>query len=320
MHLFSFIFIVSIIIVEIKSKNKEVGKGKMLNKKDLKILESLMMLYAVKRCHGKKSAAKDLNTSIDTLNKYLENLEEELGVKLLIVHKHQCELTNHGKKAVEVAEKIRSCLAEVYRRAGAEDDTRGEIKIAYERNAYLPEFRNIYKIYPQISFCFDIFETISNVKSYSYDIFLCNSLPKEEDFVVVYAKEIPCRFFASKNYLAQHGFPKDCEDLIAHHKLILKEDFLEQLCIKSKKAFFLVSNNSFLLKEAVVHDAGIGVLPFGEIEDNKNLVCLKDIPCRVKCFLYLISDKRLKDKPRVRNVLNYYKKSLQEMNFSDFEG
>ena len=292
----------------------------MFNKKDLKTVESVMMLYEVKRSRGKKAAARNLNTSIDTLNKYLENLEEELGAKLLVTRRHQCELTKQGEKAVLAAEKIRECLSEVYAEASSEKEIKGQVRIAYERNTFLPQLCKIYEKYPQLSFCFDAFEKISEMKNHLYDICLCYTIPKDNDAVVVYAREIPCGFFASKGYVKEHGNPENFEDLLLHHKLILKREFSEQLKLSGKKVFQLISNNSFLIKEAVAHDAGIGVLPFVQVNGKEDFVCLKNIPCCIKCCLYLVSYRKIKEIPKIRMVLDYYKRSLQQMTFTDFQG
>ena len=64
----------------------------MFSKKDLMNMEGIMMLHAIKKSSGKRNAAKFLNTSIDTLNKYLNNLESELGVKLVASDEKGCKI------------------------------------------------------------------------------------------------------------------------------------------------------------------------------------------------------------------------------------
>ena len=55
----------------------------MFSKRDIMNMEGIMVLQAIKDNAGKRNAAKRLNTSVDTLNKYLMNLEAELGVTLV---------------------------------------------------------------------------------------------------------------------------------------------------------------------------------------------------------------------------------------------
>lgn len=51
----------------------------MITKRSLQNLSALMMLLAVDRYQSKRKVAECINTSIDTVNKYLRNLEQNLG-------------------------------------------------------------------------------------------------------------------------------------------------------------------------------------------------------------------------------------------------
>ena len=44
--------------------------NKMVNKKDISMIESLLFLQAIDQCAGKRKASESLCTSIDTINKY----------------------------------------------------------------------------------------------------------------------------------------------------------------------------------------------------------------------------------------------------------
>lgn len=77
----------------------------MFSKRDLMNMKGIMMLHAIKKYGGKRTAAKFLNTSIDTLNKYLSNLENELGVKLVASDEKGCFLTPKGEQVTEMPKK-----------------------------------------------------------------------------------------------------------------------------------------------------------------------------------------------------------------------
>ena len=61
----------------------------------LGILEGILFLRAIEQCEGKRKASEALCTSIDTINKYLENLEQELKS---ISQKKITELCVHDEK------------------------------------------------------------------------------------------------------------------------------------------------------------------------------------------------------------------------------
>ena len=290
----------------------------MFSKKDLKILESIIMLCDVKRNSGKRLAAKRLNVSIDTLNKYLDNLEEELGVKLVLINNRHCGLTIYGEKIVKIAEQIRECLQKVYKETLIKDINR-EIKIAHDRNIYAPKLQQIYKVYPHISFCFDAFEMLPDMSDLSYDICLSCTIPKGEDLAVIYKKEVSCGYFVSKKYLQKNSCPQNFDDLLKNHNLIIKKDMWSQINdgkkqMKQKAKIRFMSNSLPIVKEAIIQGGGIGILPLLLNRQEEELVWLKDISCDVKECLYLLSPKTVKDVPCIRQVLEYYKKIMQDLN------
>ena len=53
----------------------------MLTRKDMNKLVSLLYLLSVSQNASKRKASEKLDTSIDTINKYLGDLEQNLGEK-----------------------------------------------------------------------------------------------------------------------------------------------------------------------------------------------------------------------------------------------
>ena len=151
-------------------------------------MEGIMMLHAIKRSAGKRNAAKFLNTSIDTLNKYLNNLETELGVKLVASAEKGCTLTEKGERVVEIADVIKKNLQQAYAVAPLEKNVKGEVRIAYERDArsnmyvYLGD---LLTQYPDISLYIDTFDEVPDMNKMSYDICISYNIPKGDDTVIV---------------------------------------------------------------------------------------------------------------------------------------
>ena len=79
----------------------------MVSKKDISMLESLLFLQAIDQCSGKRKASEALSISIDTISKYIENLEEDLGVKLISSSGKGSNLTSVAQRIVEKASKIK---------------------------------------------------------------------------------------------------------------------------------------------------------------------------------------------------------------------
>lgn len=71
--------------------------GGMITKRDINSIESLLLLLAVTQHSNKRKASEALNTSVDTINKYIDNLEQDLSLKLLYSDSRGTNLTEMAK-------------------------------------------------------------------------------------------------------------------------------------------------------------------------------------------------------------------------------
>ena len=164
----------------------------MFSKKDLMNMEGIMMLHAIKKSSGKRNAAKFLNTSIDTLNKYLNNLESELGVKLVASDEKGCTLTEKGEKVVEIADIIKQNLQQAYAIVPTETAVKGEVRIAYERDARSNMYVCLGELLeqsPNLSLYIDTFDKAPDMNKMAYDICISYSIPRGDDWVVGYRRK-----------------------------------------------------------------------------------------------------------------------------------
>lgn len=53
----------------------------MITKRDINTIESLLLFMAVTQHSNKRKASEALNTSVDTINKYIDNLEQDLSLQ-----------------------------------------------------------------------------------------------------------------------------------------------------------------------------------------------------------------------------------------------
>ncbi len=294
----------------------------MVSKKDLVNLEGLFMLYAVKINDGKVMAARRMNTSIDTLNKYLEILERELGFQLIAVNDRRCALTEYGEKLFVLAEKVVDCLKSAYEMRERENAVKGEVRVACDRivkynlqGGYLDSFLDKYS---DISLSVDTFDTVANRDKKDYDVGLSYDFPKDDDLVVLTTKEIACGFFASNNYLQKHSVPQNLADILQKHRLILKREWLDKYGndikdLDNNTQSICLSNSNFVVNEMVTAGGGIGILPKSFAKQNYELICLDDIICPFNSKVYLFARKEVKDVPRIRAVIDYYKQVLAAM-------
>ena len=286
-------------------------------------LEGLVMLYAVSKHSQKKRAAKALNTSLDTLNKYLQSLENELGVKLVSASERGCSVTSSGEKILEIATQVKDCLSQIYSVSPLTDEVSGEIRIIYDRNVrcniYLRKMGEFYSQYPNLSLLTDVSDDeIIDMSTQEYDIALSYDIPKGEDVVIEASKYTPCGFFVSADYLLHHPCPQSIDEMLNEHHLVLKKDawkWLENAAkIKqSTKRGTILSNSTFVVNDAVMNGAGIGVMPMSFAKAGQKLVCLDHLPCHVNSTIYLTSHQSIRNITKVRMVLDYYKRLLADL-------
>lgn len=295
----------------------------MFNKKDKTILQGLLMLGAIKQYASKAGAAKGLNTSVDTLNKYLSFLEIEFNTKLISTTERGCILTSDGLKLAELTEQLRNCLLQIYATQTAPSETpSGEIRIAYDKNIrcnlQTRKIQEFYSSYPGLSIIADTYDNTPDIANLGYDICLSYGIPPGNDIVIIASRQIACGYFASAYYLATHAQPCNEEDIFRNHRLILRKDDSNRIensnRLLSNSAYKpFISNSTVILTELVANSCGIAVMPLYFARNCPGLVHLEHIKCAAFVTIYLTSQRFIKDIPKVRAALNYYKQLFKKL-------
>jgi len=290
--------------------------------KSLNNIESVFMLEAIRRFHVKRQAAKELNISVDTINKYIEGLEQELGIKLVTVGGNGCSLTENGAKVADICMAINECMQKIYDINIKESEIKGEVRIAYDRdvrsNIYARNLAKLFQRYPQLSPKIDTYSSLPDLGDLRYDVCLSYYIPKGDDLVILAERKVPCGYFAAAEYLQKHPYPATFEDILHNHRIILKKNsntrtdkIIEQ--VEKSGGQVCVSNSSFIINDMVASGVGISILPISFAREDNNLVCLDNIKCDVYKTIYLLGHRTTKDIPKIRVVIDYYKDLLKNL-------
>ena len=110
--------------------------------------------------------------------------------------------------------------------------------------------------------------------------------------------------------------PQNIKDIIKNHRIVCKSDpvyYDKQYreILKNSENVRYISNSSGSVIDAVRNNAGICIMPLRFAEEG--LICLDNFDWNSHISIYLFSRKRVKDLPRVRAVINYFKEILQRM-------
>ena len=298
---------------------KIVSEDKMIGKKDLSVLESVLFLRAIEQCYGKRKAAEALCTSVDTINKYIENLEQDLGVKLISSDGKGSTLTNEAQRIVDKSSKIKEVLDDIYNIRLENKEIKGEVRVfmslGYASYLAPQDLSALFDVFPDLVVNSISSLDVSSLNVKDADVILTFEEINNNDVVLISDKIVYCGFFASSEYLSKKGYPVDIDDLIDNHRLITKYDSLLRKVVgdeKFKRAkVCFKSNNSLALINAIQNNTGIGIMPLGFA--SQGLVCLDNIACDVSVNYRLYANRNTKDIPRVRTLINFYKDIMDKL-------
>ena len=290
-----------------------------MTKRDISMVESLLFLQAIGQCSGKRKASETLSTSIDTINKYIENLEEDLGVKLVSTNGKGSNLTCVAQRIVDKAAKIKEILDEVTNIKFENREIKGEVRICislgYASYVVPKELYTVFDVFPELKICSVTLSDISKVDMKDIDIALTYEEINSYDVTEIASKKVYCGFFASPKYLSEHGYPVDLEDLLKNHRLLNSRDNMLKKAIGEenfKRAHICFQTNNTLAKiNAVENSAGIGIMPLSFA--LQGLVCLDNIAVHNPVCYHLYANKYTKDIPRVRTLINFYKSIVDKI-------
>lgn len=294
----------------------------MITKKEIAKLEGLAYLYAVSKAKSKKEVAEKLGTSVDTVTKYIAELEAELKTRFLMSNGRGTVITPEGRRILGVADDIIKAI----RSLGDYEENamayRGIVRLGLTDS--ISEYLQVENLsgflqkYPDIHVEAYIGNNLPDMNSLEIDICVAYEVPDGDNLVVVASHELKCGLFASPEYLKNYGHPKNMEDLTKNHRLCYKtygkvylngwKDILE----KAEHVVYQ-TNSVHSLRGAMEAGICIGICPFSY--RSKNLIHLSNLNFEFNLPIYLIAHKDTKDMPRIRVMIDYIRDLMKMRSF-----
>ena len=293
----------------------------MITKKSLQNLNGLLMLSAIAKYQSKRKVAEVTNSSIDTVNKYISNLEQVLGVQLVVNNAKGTYLTSRAELIVEQVENLQLLLDKIYSPLDYDSRYKGSVCVCLPLMVSTALFpcgvTGFCEEYPDIKVISLTTLGSPDYREMGIDFGIVTTLPESlKDFSLLYKKNIECRFFAVPGYLAKYGTPGSLDDLLANHRIInglQNENYVpgwKELMSKAKNISFS-SNSTFAVLEAIRRGVGIGLMP--RQFQGGGLVRLDELAGGLQMPVYLVVNNCTKDIPRVKIVTEYYKAALDRI-------
>ena len=296
----------------------------MITKRDINNIESMLFLLAVTQHTNKRRASEALSTSVDTINKYIDNLEHDLNLKLLYSDSRGTNLTESGEKILESAKQIKDIVRGIYS-ANVENkktlkEYSGQVRVAMNIgvNANLrPEAaKNFFDKYPNISIVSTVMSDKPKLDNMAYDITITDSRPTSPNVSVMREISVGCGFFASPEYIREHGQPLDFKDMLRNHRILTTANsahYIKGWKDALKRANFVSFNTTSFESLVNLVNSGLGIAVLPLFYQKEGLVCLKNIPCESSLKFYLSAHNNIKDIPRVRTVIDFYAAMLDKI-------
>ena len=293
----------------------------MLTKKDMNKLSGLLYLLSISQNSSKRKASDSLNTSMDTVNKYIGELEDELGFKLLASNGRGSQITPQAQEILPFAGTLKSILREMEFVAASNSHVTGLVRVGVEdcitTLPFTQKVMEFFGLYPGLRLQTETCSDMSALIAQDVDLVLSCQPPNNSELMICQSKEVQCGLFASQNYIAQFGMPYDKDDLLNNHRFCEHVNYVKYIngwrdLRKGIKHVVYLSNSIHTVNIMIEAGAGIGLLTLNW--KNENLVniasIMADTDAKLSYPVYLIGHRNKINLPRVKAVIELVKQMM----------
>ena len=278
--------------------------------------DQLRIFHAVVETGSFTKAGRKLRIAQSSISRQVAELERKLRISLFHRHSSGLVLTDAGQTfeqtATEIFSQLSKGLAQIndYR-----EIPRGPLRITTSiafGSAWLTlrmtEFR---KLYPDIAVTLFLTDDLTLDLSLSQaDIAIRFADQTQPNLIQRHLMTIQFQFFASKEYIAKRGEPKNIEELDQHDIVIYGDEMPAPVQVlnwlpsagkttadKPREATLRVSS-TYAIFQALLSGLGIGALPYYLSEGSKLVRVLRDVK-GPQADAYLVYPEELKNSRRI---------------------
>ena len=283
----------------------------MFSKKEMATFNALYYLYAISQSNSKREVADLLGTSVDTINKYISDIENVLKVTLLNSNGRGTALTQEGRYYAKIAETIVLSLRKMSHAENYLSMVNHTLKISMPDIISYDFGENNINAFIKSNPDVNIVTEIEDRPGAKADICLSLYPLKGGSWEKIAEKNIPCGLYASKNYLKKYGMPKNYNDMIKRHRICNKsssEYYIPGWGEVLRTAHFIVLWNDSIFSHysAIKNGVGIGICScdYG----RRNLIRVNTISnFDTSCKIYLNVRKYVLTTPQLKSFLEFSK-------------
>jgi len=288
--------------------------------------KELLIFSQVAKLKSFAKAAKVLNLSNPVISTRISNLEQEVGVALLVRNTRNVNLTNEGRLFLEHCHKI---LGQV---ENLDNFLQNCIGISGKLRIVLPAYFSRYHIvpyldefltkYPDLTLDISLTENPVNIIEEGFDLQIRIQIPEEEDLEVSKLSTNTKILCAAPSYLEEYGEPKTPSDLLNHNCLIFGENDVwrfqnkitrEVVNLRDMKGNMRCDNGE-IIKDLVLQGSGITLKSaydsHDEIASGKIVVLLQDYEILHNTQFYAVYPNSKSIPPKTKAFIDFFKEKL----------
>ena len=287
--------------------------------------DKLRIFHAVADAGSLTHAGEVLHLSQSAVSRQIRALEESLNATLFHRHARGLILTEQGELLFHATNDMSKELEKAEARIrDSEDSVFGELRVTTTTGFgtlwLAPRIDRLYDRHPDLKIDLILAENLLDIPMREADVAIRMKEPSQADLVRRRLMTVNMRFYATREYLDQKGEPATLDDL-ENHRIISQNlssrqvsesvAWLKPLLSKDHISGLTV-NNYFGVMQAVLHGAGIGVLPNYVTKEVPDLVQVlpdeqsKDIP------VFLAYPEELRQSKRVEAFRDFVLDEIRE--------
>ena len=247
--------------------------------------DKLRIFHAVADAGSLTHAGETLNLSQSAVSRQIRALEESLDTTLFHRHARGLILTEQGELLFDATRTMAQRLdAATARIRDSEDEVFGELRVttttAFGTLWLAPRLSSLFARYPELRIDLMLEERVLDLPMREADVAIRMKEPSQADLIRKRLMSVRIALYASPTYLARAGTPATLADL-AMHRLVCQNPTTPQAAASAAMVQMLLGhtirstltvNTYFGVLQAVLGDAGIGVLPDYITRDAPDLV------------------------------------------------
>ena len=268
--------------------------------------------------HGSfRAAAEQLSTSINAIRRRVDDLENQLGTKLVVRHVNGVTITGEGRQILAVAQKMEAASFGVIRaRDRAVPEVAGVVKLAateaFGTFWLAPRLVEFQRANPHLIVDLSCAMRSADVLRLEAEVAVQLIKPTAPDLKVLRLGRIHSMPCAAPSYLATYGTPKSADEL-RNHRLALQfaeqtstQEIYDQLWPDIPQSGFVAfrTNNSSALLWAILKGVGIGWSPTYIHAMRPKMIPL-DIGLTFSFDVWLTYHPDAAQLPRVRRLIDW---------------